>query len=256
MKLKFYMRGLGVGILVTTIIFSFSNKKEKLSDKEVIAKARELGMIMKEEDNPDNLETVLEKTLDKEKSKQIMADGGQAPQSDSGMDNDTDLSTAEREEKDAIDTEINDEDNAAEQTASADDNIDSSEDTGENDTVLPEDTGENDIASSEQTSDNGPDSSEQIKNDDMSSPEQSGEDNDADVTESDGSGDDEITFTIVRGMSSGQVAELLFQQGLVEDATAFDNYIKQMGKANVIRIGTYTLPKDTNHQEILKRIAG
>lgn len=52
MKLKYYLRGLGIGIIVTTIILaiSFSGRKEEISDEEVIARATQLGMVMQEED--------------------------------------------------------------------------------------------------------------------------------------------------------------------------------------------------------------
>ena len=33
MKLKYYMRGLGIGILITTLIFAAAGKKEKLTDE-------------------------------------------------------------------------------------------------------------------------------------------------------------------------------------------------------------------------------
>ena len=46
MKLRYYLRGLGVGIIVTAIIMNiaFSNKQE-MSDEEIKARAAELGMI-------------------------------------------------------------------------------------------------------------------------------------------------------------------------------------------------------------------
>ena len=46
MKLKYYMRGIGIGILVTALILSISYlNKKKMSDDEVKARARELGMV-------------------------------------------------------------------------------------------------------------------------------------------------------------------------------------------------------------------
>lgn len=52
MKLKYYLRGLGIGIMVTTIILaiSFARRDHSMSDEEVIARARELGMVMEEND--------------------------------------------------------------------------------------------------------------------------------------------------------------------------------------------------------------
>lgn len=51
MKLKYYLRGLGIGIIVTTIILtiSFSQREVEISDAEVIARASELGMVMQDE---------------------------------------------------------------------------------------------------------------------------------------------------------------------------------------------------------------
>ena len=48
MKLKYYLRGLAVGILDTTIILaiSVSQTKKELSDQEVINRAKQLGMVM------------------------------------------------------------------------------------------------------------------------------------------------------------------------------------------------------------------
>lgn len=50
MKLKYYLRGLGIGIIVTTVILavSFSKKEIKMSDEEIMARAAQLGMVMQE----------------------------------------------------------------------------------------------------------------------------------------------------------------------------------------------------------------
>ncbi len=52
MKLKYYLRGLGVGIICTAIIMGIAtagNDKEKLTDAEIIERARILGMVMADE---------------------------------------------------------------------------------------------------------------------------------------------------------------------------------------------------------------
>lgn len=59
MKLKYYLRGLGIGIILTTLILTISGNQKKLSEAEIITKAMELGMIMKE-DPKGNLDDVLE----------------------------------------------------------------------------------------------------------------------------------------------------------------------------------------------------
>ena len=49
MEKKYYFRGLGLGIIVTAVIMGIAlsggGKKEKMTDEEVIARAKELGMI-------------------------------------------------------------------------------------------------------------------------------------------------------------------------------------------------------------------
>jgi hypothetical protein len=64
MKLKYYLRGLGIGIVVTGIIMSIanSNKSDSLTDVQIIQKAQELGMVTK-----DDYETV-KTDLDKAKT--------------------------------------------------------------------------------------------------------------------------------------------------------------------------------------------
>lgn len=59
MKLKYYMRGLGIGIILTTLILTIGGSKEKLSDQEIMKQAAALGMEMKDESN-ENLNKVLE----------------------------------------------------------------------------------------------------------------------------------------------------------------------------------------------------
>ena len=51
MKLKYYLRGLGIGIIVTTLVLmvAVSGKKEKLSDQEIMQRAEQLGMVMADE---------------------------------------------------------------------------------------------------------------------------------------------------------------------------------------------------------------
>jgi len=47
MKLKYYLRGLGIGIIVTAVVMGVAsgNRKETLSDREIIERAAELGMV-------------------------------------------------------------------------------------------------------------------------------------------------------------------------------------------------------------------
>jgi hypothetical protein len=48
LKLKYYLRGLGIGIIVTTLIFAISIKSRGgiMTDDRVIERAKELGMVI------------------------------------------------------------------------------------------------------------------------------------------------------------------------------------------------------------------
>lgn len=213
MKLKYYLRGLGVGILITTFILSFGNKKEKLTDNEIIARARELGMVMKDENN-DSLQQIIGKSDHNNATK----DETDATSNDSENDSEDDL--------DGFDNSSDEADSDGLINESAD--TDSSQDSqGETDSQEPEGTDE----------------------------EVTGE-NQNDVTDTHSSSDMEnkteyVTFTITRGLSSRQVSEILYQKGLIDDVDEFNKYIIEQGKSKVIRIGTYTLPKDSDYEEIL-----
>ncbi len=57
MKLKYYMRGLGIGICLTTLILSFG--KDQISNEEIVQRAEKLGM-KKTEETEDKLHNVLD----------------------------------------------------------------------------------------------------------------------------------------------------------------------------------------------------
>ena len=54
MKLKYYLRGLGIGIITTTILLmiAFALHKPVMSDEDIIARAKQLGMVMPEDEEP------------------------------------------------------------------------------------------------------------------------------------------------------------------------------------------------------------
>ncbi|MBR1441409.1 MAG: hypothetical protein IJ589_09335, partial [Lachnospiraceae bacterium] len=60
MKLKYYLRGLGIGILVAAAILTISRRSGNggLTNEEVIARAQDLGMVM--QDNSTLAQTALE----------------------------------------------------------------------------------------------------------------------------------------------------------------------------------------------------
>lgn len=64
MKLKYYLRGLGIGIIATTIVLTVSNITggKNLSDEEIIERAEELGMVMESESSGNRIKDQIQDT--------------------------------------------------------------------------------------------------------------------------------------------------------------------------------------------------
>ncbi len=180
MKRKYYLRGIGVGILFTAIVWLTTllvSGKPEMTDEEVIARAQELGMVKQE--------SVLEQ-LEKP-------------------------SDTETEETDTEETDT-------EQTASADNSTDVAADN--------------------------PTESESVSGTEASTGETTEE-----------SKETVVTFTIVSGMNSWNVATLLQDQGVV-NASEFDQYLEQNGYSSRIVTGEYSVAVGTDYETIARMITG
>lgn len=66
MKLKYYLRGLGIGIIVTAVLMSISagSRPAEMTDAQIVARAKELGMVdgvLSELETPESDETEQQK---------------------------------------------------------------------------------------------------------------------------------------------------------------------------------------------------
>lgn len=250
MKLKYYMRGLGVGILLTAIILSIGTKKEKLTDQEIISRAKQLGMVMAEDDKLKEMLTTTpavpspEDTENKDKSDYEDA----IDSADTSDIKDKADSSGDSDNKDAADSTGASDNTDAADSSGASDSTDNEDATGASDNTDDEDTtaasGDTD---SRDTSGTGNDHA-------SDSSDMSGTEEENDTTESTGSQDGKITFTIERGMSSEMVSALLKEKGLIENQEDFNKYIISKGKASFIKIGTYTLPVGSSYKDIINAI--
>jgi hypothetical protein len=229
MRLKYYLRGLGIGIILTTLILTISRVNHKMSDQEIINKAMELGMVMKE-DPKGNLDEVLEQEKTEnsntpEGSPSPSPEASQAPEATPAV---TPVASGETAGTEAPDPS---KENTADAASTEQDSTQTDPKTGDT------------AQATEETSDTTP-----VTKEPGMEPADSGAA--ADVT----GGSEEITFTIEKGMSSGKVSALLETKGLVEAAVDFNNYIIQEGKSGVIRVGTFTVTKGSSYAEILNTI--
>lgn len=119
MKLKYYLRGIGIGIIVTAIILSIvngvSNSSNKMTNPQIVEKAKELGMVTKDEydivkqdlntakSDIDDLKAELSKADTKEKKESD--DGSNDSEETQADDKSTDESKAEKTDNKSSDEE-------------------------------------------------------------------------------------------------------------------------------------------------------
>lgn len=223
MKLKYYLRGLGIGIIITTIILmiSFSQRKTDISDEEVMARAAQLGMIMPEEKDAET-ETQSDET-------ETQADK---------------LNTEEEEPENPADTQAiqpDGQDSTAEGTPSEEQN--------------PSADGTDSVAE-------GTQSEGQSIPTDGAEPSANGTQSDGAENPADTAGTPETPagetqpqdgvyrLTIKKGDVCRVVCENLAANGVIEDAEALRKYLFEIGYANTISTGEYDVPYGLTMEEV------
>ncbi len=189
MKFKYYLKGLGMGIVFATIILTVSSMvhKDELSDQEIIDKAMELGMIMPESQDVES-----------------------TSKTDAPTESDT---TTELD----IVTEVTSE--TEPETTSDSETISQPESTSEQETT--------------------------------SEPESTSE------SQSQGPIHVEITqyvLHIAYGDTPRMIATELYENGVIDDAAAFREYLSDNGYAKKLRSGSYTITVGMTYEEIAQLI--
>ena len=225
MERKYYLRGLGLGIIITAIIMGFAGKgKPAMTDEEIMQRAKELGMIentmlaepVQETAPADTAKASDEKTVNTE------------TESDTAKTADTEAKTDTAKPSDA-ETKLD--------TAKA------SDIEAKTDTVKASD--------SETKSDTAKPTDAEAKAD---TTESSDTETNTDTTKPSATGAQSIT--IVNGDSSVSVAAKLEQAGLISSASSYDSYLCSNGYDKKIRPGDYSIPADAGDEEIARIITG
>ena len=225
MERKYYLRGLGLGIIITAIIMGFAGKgKPAMTDEEIMQRAKELGMIentmlaepVQETAPADTAKASDEKTVNTE------------TESDTAKTADTEAKTDTARPSDA-ETKLD--------TAKA------SDIEAKTDTVKASDSGTK--------SDTAKPTDAEAKAD---TTESSDTETNTDTTKPSATGAQSIT--IVNGDSSVSVAAKLEQAGLISSASSYDSYLCSNGYDKKIRPGDYSIPADAGDEEIARIITG
>jgi hypothetical protein len=66
--------------------------------------------------------------------------------------------------------------------------------------------------------------------------------------------EEKVEVNIISGMSSESVADLLKEKGLLNDTKAFLTRLEEVDKENVLKVGSFEIPKSSDFDEIIKII--
>lgn len=224
MEKKYYFRGLGLGIIVTAVIMgialSSGTKTREMTDEEVIARAKELGMTEN---------TRLVEPSDEE-GEEEPGDGGTAAaepvKKDVAVKTEAELEKQEAESAKAEDSPASEEEAGTEQKPAVD---------------TPEPAKKTTSVSSTETKPKA-DTNEMNKQEDNKINKQEG--------------NETKSVTIASGDSSYTIAKKLEAAGVVSSASSYDTYLCEHGYDKKLRSGTFQIPAGATDEQIAKIVTG
>lgn len=238
MERKHYLRGLGLGIIVTALLMgAFVKSGDTMTDEEVIERAKQLGMI----------EDTLLVEAAQEPETEAEAEDTEAP------DSKETASEIESEKMESEETEL-EETESKESDAEETDSKESKSDTEKADSEVS-DSKASDLKESESETPEPESSEAEAPASENAASEQASpvveEEMDADTQQP-----SDAVITIVSGDSSVSVASKLQQAGIISSVASYDAYLCSNGYDKKIRTGTYTIPADAGDEEIARIITG
>lgn len=226
MRLKYFLRGVGIGILVTTIILTATHASERrMSDSEVIDRAIELGMSFSASHS----------------GQQSGTEEASSDESSTGQENSGDDVTDDLQHESEAETEMGSQ--SPSETAS--------ELAGDGE-ALP---GKESEAVTGMTTQATTETTETIETTETT---ETAETTTELTTEIENAGsaagimNNEVTCTIniTKGMSSRTVCDMLKQNGIIEDAADFDRYLIKTGYDDKIRVGEVEVNSGMTYEEL------
>lgn len=236
MNLKYYLRGLGIGVIVTAVIMLVlsSQNTRTLTDEEIKQKARALGMVEQEgtlsemalpqtqdgsEATPEAAPSEVSNENDGENAT-ALAEATEEPL-------EPDMSSSGNMDYNEVEKQIDEADAKLEEIKSG--SVESPEEVKPTPKPTPEPT-------SEPTKEPEP-TPEPVKET---------------KTYSDGKS---ISFEVNKGESSYAVAKNLQAAGFISNASSFDTYLCSTGMDRKICAGTFSIPEGSSEEEIAKIIS-
>lgn len=223
MKLKYFMRGLGAGIVFTAIILTIffqTSDTNKMSNADIKKEATKLGMVEDDEQQIDlsALKTDKEKQQNKDDDVNKNAENTANTTKTSDKTNSSTKKSTNNKEKTNVSETTNEGNKKEAKTTKDDKSTDKVEDKESNtDTKNSKITGK-DKGTSRNEKDNG----------------------------------DTVKIVIKPGMYTSKVAALLVKKGLIDNEKSIIEYLMSKEWQEQIRAGVYEIPRDTTIGEVAR----
>ena len=220
MRLKYFLRGVGIGILVTTIILTVTHSSERrMSDSEVIDRAIELGMSFSASHS----------------GQQSSTEESSPEESSAGQENSGDDVTDDLQHESEAETEMGSQSPSETASELAGDGEAS---PGKESEAVTEMTTKAITETTETTE--TPETTTELTTENNNAGSAAGVMNN-EVT---------CTINITKGMSSRTVCDMLKQNGIIEDAADFDRYLIKTGYDDKIRVGEVEVNSGMTYEEL------
>ena len=227
MKLRMYLRGLGLGMIVTALVLSFGVKSENktMTDAEVRARAKELGMVEESE-----------KLKDAVSKEAVNGEEAAAEVTDRANEDEPAEEVTEPNEVKADGT-----DKSEEQKPEA-----TKDDAGKPEEVTEEPVKES--SPEEKVEDNKDAAEIDNKKEEIKEAARDEKKSEDDKSKK------PYNLTVERGYSSDRVAGILEDAGVIDNAAAFDRYLCSNGYDKRISVGSYQIPAGADYSTVAKLI--
>lgn len=276
MKLKYYMRGLGFGIVFTVLVYTLTGRNGTMTEEEIKAEAKKLGMVeaSSEVGLLDKIQGNAENTPSKEPENETLIPTPTIPpqtQVTVTPSAPTELpeptNPTPTKEPELIPTKEPTQSlvpTPTKEPTPTNTPIPTKKPAA---TSTPKPTKRPEVTTPPEPTKLPPDSGSSQENDNSKTENQTGEQDNPDSSSGTGqeaanptvppiepeTSDTEevyVYLTVSKGMNSNQIAALAEKKGLVSDAVKFDQYLMSNGYADRIRINTYQIRIGASFQEI------
>ena len=226
MKLKYYLRGLGIGIVLSTLILSFSINKESkvdLTEEEIISRAEALGMEMKSPGVKVDYDAINQSITEPNKEKEEEPD--------------------DKESNQNIEDDVQESSNLSDSSSEKNGEVVSNE---ENETS---ESTQNDVS-------NQSDEKTNSDNEELNQAKEENSESDSNVSEEGIIIEEPITkvITVRPGMTAQEVSQILEDQGIISSAKAFNLYLIEYKMTEKILSQKLEIAVNTSFEDIAKML--